>query len=43
MTVQAGNNVATMDGVVLDAPIFDPHAFRIPVAVGQVDDADGAA
>jgi len=29
MTVPASKNAAMMDGVVLDAPIFDPHAFRL--------------
>src|SRR5213076_3156029 len=29
MTVQAGKNVATIDGIVLDVPIFDRKAFRL--------------
>jgi alkylation response protein AidB-like acyl-CoA dehydrogenase len=28
-TIQASKNVATMDGIVLDPPIFDPKAFRL--------------
>ncbi len=29
MTVQANKSATDIDGVVLDAPIFDPHAFRL--------------
>jgi len=29
MTVQANKSAAAIDGIVLDAPIFDPQAFRL--------------
>ena len=29
MTVQVGKSAAAIDGIVLDAPIFDPQAFRL--------------
>ena len=29
MTVQAGKSATAIDGIVLDAPIFDPQAFRL--------------
>src|SRR5271169_6359451 len=29
MTVQAGKNVTAVDSIALDAPIFDPSAFRL--------------